>query len=270
MGVFLGGCAHGSNVAAADRLSRLRRHIKQCRVRHLLVLALIAALLAAGYFLLVPRTSMVQGRVVLNSLDGEETPGAGARVAAYPATAVDDALRGWLGEFDESRASSRLEVQAARRVWSQLTARRDEAARILRVAERANAADLDICRARHREAAADAEDALRRLAQLEAGYDETVDPVRFAAALPPPIREAVAGADGTFRMEVPRGGDLCLVARWSKNLGAGETVVWLRASPLEDGEDVQFSNANVLTAEKLAEAARARKKPESRAGSPAQ
>ena len=239
-------------------------------MRHLLVFLVIAGLLAGGYFLLVPRTTQLEGRVVLRGLDDQETPGAGAKVGYYPPGVVDEALRRWLQAYEENRSQNRLEVQAARRGWEQMAKRRDEAAGILRAAERANSADLEICRARHREAVADAEDALRRVEQMEAGLDETTDPVRFVAELPAASAETSAAADGVFRVELPGDAEVYLVARLPGETPEAESLVWLRRGPFEDGEKVQFSNGNLLTAEMLAGVARVIKKPESPEGSPAQ
>jgi len=239
-------------------------------MRHLLVFLVIAGLLAGGYFLLVPRTSQLEGRVVLRGLDDRETPGAGAKVGYYPPGVVDEALMRWLRAYEENRSRNRLEVQAIRRVWEQMAKRRDEAAGILRAAERANSADLEICRARHREAVADAEDALRRVEQMDAGLDETTNPVRFIAELPAASAETSAAADGVFRVELPGDAEVYLVARLPGGTPEAETLVWLRRGPFEDGEKVQFSNGNLLTAEMLAGMARAIKKPESPEGSPAE
>ena len=239
-------------------------------MRHLLVFLVIAGLLAGGYFLLVPRTTQLEGRVVLRGLDDQETPGAGAKVGYYPPGVVDEALRRWLRAYEENRSRNRLEVQGAKRLWEQMAKRRDEAAGILRAAERANSADLEICRARHREAVADAEDALRRVEQMEAGLDETTDPVRFVAELPAASAETSAAADGVFRVELPGDTEVYLVARLPGETPEAESLVWLRRGPFEDGEKVQFSNGNLLTAEMLAGVARVIKKPESPEGSPAQ
>ena len=238
-------------------------------MRHLLVFLALAALLAAGYFLLVPRASLLEGRVVLRGLDGKDTPGAGAKVAHYPAGAVDEALSRWLQDYEENRSGNRLEILATRRLWRQMAERRDQAAKILRAAERANSADLEICRARHREAVADAEDALRRLEQMDAGLDETADPVRLVTELPPAAGETTAGVDGTFTLKVPGNADIYLVARLPGKTPEAETLVWVRRGPFEDGEKIQFSNGNLLTADMLAGMARAIKKPESHEGSPA-
>ncbi|MGA0093813.1 MAG: hypothetical protein ACO3J2_05910 [Chthoniobacterales bacterium] len=238
-------------------------------MRHFAVLLAVAALLAGGYFLLAPRSSLVEGRVVLRGLDGRETPGAGAKVGHYPAAVVESGLESWLRDYDESRAQNRLEVQAARRLWERLAGHRDEAARILRAAQRSNSADLEICRARHREAVADAEDALRRDEEMNTGLDEATDPVRFVAGLPPAGSETSADGDGIFRVEVPGDALVYLVAQLPGQAPEQETLVWLRRGPFEDGEKVQFSSGNLLTGETLAGVARAAKKPESPAGSPA-
>jgi hypothetical protein len=239
-------------------------------MRHLLVFLVIAGLLAGGYFLLVPQTSQLEGRVFLRGLHDQETPGAGAKVGYYPPGVVDESLRRWLRAYEENRSQNRLEVQAARRSWEQMAKRRDEAAGILRAAEQANSADLEICRARHREAVADAEDALRRVEQMDAGLDETADPVRFVAELPAASAETSTAADGVFRVELPGDAEVYLVARLPGETPEAETLVWLRRGPFENGEKVQFSNGNLLTAEMLAGMARAIKKPEKPEGSPAE
>lgn len=238
-------------------------------MRHLLVFVAAAVLLVGGYFLLVPRTLVVEGRVVLRGLDGEETPVAGAKVAVYPSGVVEDALRRWRREHEGSRAEKGLELQAARKLWGEMTARRDEAARILRVAERANSADLAICRARYREAATDAEDALKRMEDLGAGSDEAVDPARFLAGLPSATNQWVTDATGTFRAVIPTGAEVVLVASLEEKQAAADTIVWLRRGRFDQGEKVQFSNANILTADQLAALARAEKGPGSPEGSPA-
>lgn len=238
-------------------------------MRHFFVFGCVAVLLGASYFLLFPRDHVVEGRVVVFGLAGEETAGKGAGVAVHPAEVVREALGRWLRDFDAHRASSRLEVQAARKVWTQAAARRDEAVRILRVAEQANAADLPICRARHREAAADAEDALSRLESLEAGFDETADPAAFISGLPEPLLQTSAGTDGSFRVAVPAGEEVYLVASLPASQSGQQAAAWLRCGPFDDGERVQFSNANVLSAESLARLARAAKGPAKSGASPA-
>lgn len=238
-------------------------------MRHLLVFAAVLGVLAGLYFWGQGRTASLEGRVYTRDLEGREVPGANAKVVWYPADVVGQQLASWLADYDNLRRESGLSLRAARNEWNQRVALRDEAARILRVAERANSADLDICRARHREAAADAEEALRHMESLESAANQASDPARFLASLPPPSVEFAADSDGRFRVDAPHGVRGFVFAA----LGGGEgkeAMVWWREVVVGEGELLEFSNANVLTAEMLAGIARAQKKPENPEGSPAE
>lgn len=239
-------------------------------MRHLIAFLAVLALLAAGYFLLQPSVVSVRGCVFLRSLDGREIPGAGAKAAWYPRKVVDSALVAWSRRVEEARSENRLELQAARSTWNRAVARREEAGRLLRAAEQARSADLEISRARYREAVADAEDALRRMEQMASGLEETADPARFVESLPTPSGQVVAGRNGCFSAEVPGDQDICLVVTMSVPGKESEVSVWLRRGTFADGEEVVFSNASLLTSESLAEFARQTKKPESPKGSPAE
>lgn len=232
-------------------------------MRHFLVLAVVAALLGGAYLALAPKTAAIEGRVLLRALDGTEMPGGGAKVACYPAVKVDEALRQLRDTLEESQAANQLELQAARSAWSQATARRDDAARVLRVAEGANSADLEICRARHREAAADAEDALHHLELLQAGVGEATDPARFVGGLTEAVFDGKADADGSFRAEVPGDTDVFLAVILGGSRKGESAAVWLRRGAFENGEEISFSNETILTAGQLLQMARTQKKPES-------
>ena len=238
-------------------------------MRHLLIFAALLALLAVVYYVVHGGTTSIEGRIALRDLHDQDVPGAGARVVLYRAEVIEQQLRSWLEDYDKFRRENGLTIRAARNEWNQKVALRDEAARILRVAERANSADLEICRARHREAAADAEDALRRVESLGSAADRTTHPALFLASLPPPSVEYSADAGGRFRIDAPQGvrGFVCATL---KNNGSKEELVWLREISGLEREEIQLSNANLLTAETLAGMARAQKKPESRGGPPAE
>jgi len=238
-------------------------------MRHLLVLVGVAALVAGAYWAVMPRTAQVEGRVVLRALDGTEIPAAGARVSCYPAAQVDDALARLLQAAGKSEETGRLELQAARSAWMQATARRDDAARILRVSEAANSADLEICRARHREATADAEDALRRLEFLQAGAGEVADPARFVGTLGAAAGGCSADAQGFFRLGVPVSAEVCFAVVFAGTRDGESDTVWLRRGVFENGDEIHFSNETILTAEQLLAMARSRKRPGSPEGSPA-
>lgn len=236
-------------------------------MRHLLVFAAVVVLLGAVYFWVQGGSTSVHGRVLLQDVNGGELPGSGAKVAWHPADVVEQQLHAWLEAREGWRRDNELEIRAVRNEWNQKVSARDEAARILRVAERANAADLEICRARHREAAADAEDALRGLEKLNSGADDATDPARFLASLPPPSVEFAADGDGRFSVQAPQGSKGFLVASLERAGKREELLVWMQRAESDDDEGVQLSNANLLTSETLARLAREIKNREASAGS---
>ena len=192
----------------------------------------------------------------MQDIEGGEVPVEGAKLAWYPADVVEQQLQFWLADYDEWCRVNGLQIRAARNEWNQRVALRDEAARILRVAERSNAADLEICRARHRESAADAEDALRRMEQLGSSGDHIADPSRFRASLPSPSMEFSVNADGEFSVEAPqrvRGYLLAVMERSDDPKGA---LVWLREVAGGGGEALNLSNSDILAVDSLAKMAR--------------
>jgi hypothetical protein len=239
-------------------------------MRHLLVLAVVLALLGALYFFVQGGATSVHGRVLLQDVEGGEQPGGGARIAWQPSAVVEQHLHAWLEVREKWQRENELEIRAARNEWSQKVSARDEAARILRVAERANSADLEICRARYREAAADAEDALRDLEAISAGADEAADPARFLAGLPAPSIEFVADADGRFSARVPHGEAGYFVASLEQAGDQRESLVWLRRVEPDANGAIQLSNANLATGETLARLARETKSPEAPDAIPAE
>lgn len=238
-------------------------------MRHLLILAAVFVVIGALYFMVQGGTVSVNGRVLLQDVDGREQPGSGARVAWHTAAVVDEHLRAWFEAREDWQRKNELEIRAVRNEWTQKVAARDEAARILRVAERANSADLEICRARHREAAADAEEALRKMEKLGSGADAATDPARFLAGLPSPSAEFAAGADGQFSVQATRGDAGYVVASLERGAGRQELLVWLQRAEPGQSEQVQLSNANLLTGESLARLAREIKNRGATVGSPA-
>jgi len=237
-------------------------------MRHLLVFAAVAVLLGALYFWVQGGTVSVYGRVLLQDMDGQAQAGSGAKVVWHPAAVVEQHLHAWLEAREKWQRDNELGIRAARNEWNQRVSARDEAARILRVAERANAADLEICRARYREAAADAEDALRDLEKLNSGADDATDPSRFLASLPAPSVEFAADGDGRFSVQAPQGSEGYIVASLERAGERKELFVWMRRATPDDNEGVQLSNANLLTSETLARMAREAKSRETLGGAP--
>jgi len=222
----------------------------------LFVFTTVLALLAGLYFWAQGRTAHFRGVLAMQDIEGGEVPVEGAKLAWYPADVVEQQLQFWLADYDEWCRVNGLQIRAARNEWNQRVALRDEAARILRVAERSNAADLEICRARHRESAADAEDALRRMEQLGSSGDHIADPSRFRASLPSPSMEFSVNADGEFSVEAPqrvRGYLLAVMERSDDPKGA---LVWLREVAGGGGEALNLSNSDILAVDSLAKMAR--------------
>jgi hypothetical protein len=237
-------------------------------VRHLFVFTIALALLAGLYFWAQGRTAHFPGVLAMQDIEGREVSVEGAKLAWYPADVVEQQLQFWLADYDEWRRVNGLQIRAARNEWNQGVALRDEAARILRVAERANSSDLQICRARHRESAADAEDALRRMEQFGSSGDHIADPFRFFASLPAPSMEFSAKADGEFSVEAQQGGRGYLVVVMERGDDPKGAIVWLREVADGDGETIKLANSDILTVDSLAKIARSIKKPDVPEGPP--
>ena len=105
-------------------------------MRHLLILAAVAAFLAATYFWAQSGTVAVNGRVLLQHMDGRKLAGSGAKLAWQPAEVVEQQLFAWLEAREKWQRDNELRVRAARNEWNQKVALREESGRILRVAER--------------------------------------------------------------------------------------------------------------------------------------
>ena len=104
-------------------------------MRHLLVLGVVLALLGSLYFFVQGGATSVHGRVLLQDVDGGEQPGSGAGIAWQPSAVVEQHLHAWLEVREKWQRENELEIRAARNEWSQKVSARDEAARILRVAD---------------------------------------------------------------------------------------------------------------------------------------
>lgn len=220
-------------------------------MRHVIVFAVILLVAAGAGYWVLGRTASVEGRVALQDLDGREVGGAGAAIEWHPAAVVEGRLRTWLASCQEHQTASDLRLRAARNDWMQKAKARDEAAATLRVAEQADFADVDICRARHREAAADAEEALQQLEKLTSGFDEVTDPSRFLDGLPDSAFACTAREDGRFSLAVPAGEAGFVVASMPGGGARGQSVAWLCSIGRGGAKELLLSNANVLTTENL-------------------
>ena len=225
-------------------------------MRHVIVFAVIVLVVGGACYWALGRTTSIEGRVVLQDLDGREVGGSGAVVEWYPASVVGRQLQTWLASCKAHKSATDLQLRAARNDWMQKAKARDEAAAILRIAQRSNFADVYIIRARHREAAADAEEALQQLEKLTSGADEATDPSRFLDGLPEPAFACVAQENGRFLLTVPAGEAGFVAASMPQSGARGQSVGWLRAVGRDGGEELLLSNGNVLTMERLDQLAR--------------
>ncbi|MBE2179605.1 MAG: hypothetical protein IAE97_03955 [Chthoniobacterales bacterium] len=191
-------------------------------------------------------TASVEGRVALRALDGGVLVPEHVAVQVYTREMMEDHLRAWLKRFEQSAAANEMSIESARQVWRERNAARLEAARVVQVAEKSNAADLGLCRARLRQAEESAQESFARLEQLSADGERTADPASILGSLPPSRMLVHADPEGNFALELQPGDRLVLV------LAAGEDkdrAVWLHSLevPSGEGEPLEFSAGSLLT-----------------------
>ena len=196
------------------------------------------------------RAVEVSGRVGLRSWDGAVTVPQPARAMLVPRRQAVDFLRRGMVEWPAARAAAEARREEARVDWEGRVAARDEALRILRVAERANAADLAECRLRFEEAERAENETYAKLEQRTGAAERADDPALLVAQLPGAADAGEIGADGRLflRSTVWQSPVLVVLA------GEGEAAqAWLVPADAAWGGtvDVELSNANLITAEGL-------------------
>lgn len=222
--------------------------------REILAWAAVAAAVLVGFALWHNQRVEVNGRVSLRSWDGAVSVPQPARAMAYPRQTFFTALRQRLAALPAERTRTEENHAAAMRVWREKSAARDEAARILQVAERANAADLEGCRARYDKAAAAADEAFAELERRASRLEKLSDPAGLLADLPGALDAAEVGPDGAFTLSARVGqGPVIVVLAGEK--GGGQA--WLRPFEAQSAGRVtmDFSNENLLTMEGLRKSA---------------
>ena len=215
--------------------------------------AVVAAVLL-GFFLWHNQRVEVKGRVSLRSWDGAVSVPEPAHAMAYPRQAFFAVLRKRLTALPAVRARAEENHAEAMRVWREKSAARDEASRILQVAERANAADLEACRERYDKASAAAEEAFAELEQRASRLEKLSDPAGLLADFPGAVGAAEVGADGVFALSAPVGIAPVFVVLAG---GADGGQAWLRPVEVQSAGQVSvdFSNDNLLTMEELRKSA---------------
>ena len=218
-------------------------------------MAVLALLLVAGavYAAWAMRAVEIRGRVALRAWDGAVAVPESAQALVFARSAARTMLQQQFEAWPESRAVAEERQEAARRAWRERVAAREEALKILRVAEQANAADLAACRARYNEAESAARSAYATLEERTAAFEESSDPAALVADWRGSLDGGEVGGDGRLVLRA-RVGQRPVVVVLS---GAGETgpgQAWLAALPAAGGVvEVEFSNTNVLTWEGLRE-----------------
>lgn len=145
-------------------------------------------------------------------------------------------------------AAAEEAISEAREEWNRKARRRDDAIKILRVAERSNASDLGACRAAYERAASEADAAYSLMEKCTFERDALEDPASILAGLPAASSaQAAANKDGTFvlRSWGPRSAFFVLVRAQDRD---GAAMLWL--VPAGRAPEV-YDNNNMLTADAL-------------------
>ena len=215
--------------------------------------AVVAAVLL-GFFVWHNQRAEVNGRVSLRSWDGAVSVPQPARAMTYPRRTFYTALRQRLAALPAERARAEENHAEAMRVWREKSAARDEASRILQVAERANAADLELCRERYDKTSAAAEEAFAELERRASRLERLSDPAGLLADLPGAVDTAEVGADGVFTLAA-RVGNAPVIVVLGGEADGGQA--WLRPVEVQSARQVsmEFSNENLLTMEELRKSA---------------
>lgn len=223
------------------------------RKRHVFaLLALVLAGLAALWFSAENRRIELRGSVVLRSFDGEHAPVA-ATVRVYGQRHLRGYLRSELRRNAAIAPEREAAVDKARNVFAAAATERERAARVLRVAENSNAADLEACRARHAAAEAAAEEAREQLDRNVARLEELTDPASLLEGAPNPRVSVMTDAEGRFHIETTAGGRPFLVVLAHGREGSHGTAAWV--APGEVSGPMEFSNEGIVGLAQLRELA---------------
>lgn len=211
-----------------------------------------AAVAAAGAVLVIillvrwwPLT--VSGTVRLESFDGSVSSPHAATVCIVPRQSLLAHVRQEFEQLPARVAAAEKAISDAREEWSRKARRRDDAAKILRVAERSNASDLDACRAVYERAVQEVGAAYDTMERRVVERDSLDDPAAILAAPPRSSSCQALGDDGKFvlRSRGPRSGFFVFVDARNKD---GASMVWL--VPAASAPEV-YDNRNVLTPDAL-------------------
>lgn len=214
----------------------------------MLPVAAIAA--AACWWVVWARPAQFAGMVGFRTVDGAWEPVPGAKVALYERGNLEGFLAAWWSEHEARVEEAESRLKRARTTWNAARHRREETAKILRVATRANSSDLAACRAKHAEAEEAQMVAYRELERRSRLHEDLGEGRDLLWALPEPEVAAVAGEDGAFVVSAPQRREWLVVVSAPAPEGEMPEFLWIDA-PVPGGEVTEFSARNLLTASRL-------------------
>ena len=212
-----------------------------------------AALLgAAGYFLWALQPVEIRGRVALQAWDGSVAIPEAAEALVFAGSPARKMAQEQLRALPQSRAQCQARCNDARAVWEERVAEREEALRILRVAEQANAADLASCRERSDKATEAAQQAYAALEVCMFELERLTDPAAMLAQWQGAETSAKVSAEGSFDLRSRVGKRPVLVVLIPPGPG-GPGQAWLERVPSSGVAEFVLSNTNLLTLDGLRE-----------------
>lgn len=211
-----------------------------------LLWAAAAAAVLLGFAVWYNQRVDVVGRIALRSWGGEVSVPQSALAMAYPRRAIVTALRQRLASLPAARGLAEERHAEAMRLWREKSTARDEALRVVQVAERANAADLALCRELYDKAEAGAKEAFAELERRAAGLEGLADPAGLLRDLPGAVDTVEVGPEGRFTLAAHVGQAPVVVVLAGK---AGGGQAWLRPiqTRVAGRIEMDFANENLLT-----------------------
>lgn len=189
----------------------------------------------------------VSGVVRLESFDGAVLVPPGTTACLVPLEKFLAHARKELTALPSLVVAADDAARRAREEWSRKARRRDDAAKVLRVAEGANSSDLDSCRAAYRRASQDAEEAYAAMEKRTTEREALEDAAFILDEFPDASPAQGLDADGAFHLRGwgPRRAFFVLVRAPGNN---GPALSWLASA---DAPPAAFDNKNVLTLDAL-------------------
>jgi hypothetical protein len=219
-----------------------------------LLWAAVAAAVLLGFAVWYNQRVEVMGRIALRSWGGEVSVPQPAVAMAYPRRGIVAVLRQRLDSLPAARILAEERHAEAMRAWREKSTARAEAWRVVQVAERANAADLALCRERYDKAEAGAKEAFADLERRAAAVEKLTDPAGLLRDLPGAVDTVEVGPDGGFTLTA-HVGQAPVVLVLAGEASGGQA--WLRPIETERAGriKVDFTNENLLTMDGLQDVA---------------